>query len=90
MVLLASGMRETLQDLQIDLTKIAISWSVEILELALIESSSSLHYEACNALGASDGVIHSSNSLEVVSLRASTNIDALCIDGVYRRVAPRS
>ena len=36
-------------------------------------SSSSLHSEACNALGASDGVIHSSISLEVVSLRATTN-----------------
>ena len=36
-------------------------------------SSSSLHSEACNALGASDGVIHSSISHEVVSLRATTN-----------------
>ena len=42
-------------------------------QLALIGSSSSLHSEACNALGASDGVIHSSISLEVVSLRATTN-----------------
>ena len=32
-----------------------------------------LHSEACNALGASDGVIHSSISHEVVSLRATTN-----------------
>ena len=45
----------------------------EIQQLALIGSSSSLHSEACNALGASDGVIHSRISLEVVSLRASTN-----------------
>ena len=45
----------------------------EIQQLALVGSSSSLHSEACNALGASDGVIHSSISLEVVSLRASTN-----------------
>ena len=45
----------------------------EIQQLALIGSSSSLHSEACNAVGASDGVIHSSISLEVVSLRPSTN-----------------
>ena len=32
-----------------------------------------MHSEACNALGASDGVIHSSISLEVVSLRATAN-----------------
>ena len=31
----------------------------EIQQLALIGSSSSLHSEACNALGVSDGVIHS-------------------------------
>ena len=31
----------------------------EIQQLALVESSSSLHSEACNALGVSDGVIHS-------------------------------
>jgi len=36
------------------------SWA-EIQQLALIGSSSSLHSEACNALGASDGVIHSKN-----------------------------
>ena len=45
----------------------------EIQQLALVGSSSSLHSEACNALGASDGVIHSSISLEVISLRAMTN-----------------
>ena len=45
----------------------------EIQQFALVGSSSSLHSEACNALGASDGVIHSRISLEVVSLRASTN-----------------
>ena len=33
----------------------------------------SLHSEACNTLGASDGVIHSSISLEVISFRAITN-----------------
>ena len=46
----------------------------EIQQLALVGSSSSLHSEACNALGASDGVIHSSISLEVISLRAMTNM----------------
>ena len=45
----------------------------EIQSLALIGSSSSLHSEACNALGASDGVIHSRISLEAVSLRAAAN-----------------
>ncbi len=45
----------------------------EIQQLALLGSSSSLHSEACNALGASDGVIHSSISFEAVSLRASAN-----------------
>jgi dynein heavy chain len=37
---------------------------IEVQQLALIGSSSSLHSEACNALGASDGVIHSSISRE--------------------------
>ena len=41
---------------------------------------SSLHSEACNALGASDGVIHSSISLEAVSLRASANDNDLHCD----------
>ena len=36
-------------------------------------SSSSLHSEACNTFGASDGVIHSRISLEEASLRASSN-----------------
>ena len=40
----------------------------EIQQLALIGSSSSLHSEASNALGASDGVIHGRISLEAVSL----------------------
>ena len=43
----------------------------EIQELVLVRSSSSLHPEACNALGASDGVIHSSISFEASSLRAA-------------------
>ena len=46
----------------------------EIQQFALVGSSSSLHSEACNALGASDGVIHSRISLEVPRLRAGTNI----------------
>ena len=45
----------------------------EIQQFALVGSSSSLHSEACNALGASDGVIHSRISQEVVCLRATTN-----------------
>ena len=34
----------------------------EIQQLALIGSSSSLHSEACNALGASDGVVQNANA----------------------------
>ena len=49
----------------------------EIQQFALVGSSSSLHSEACNALGASDGVIHSRISQEVVCLRATTNT-SLC------------
>ena len=45
----------------------------KIQQLALIGSSSSLHSEVCNALGASDGVIHSRISQEVVCLRATAN-----------------
>jgi hypothetical protein len=36
-----------------------------------------LHSEVCNALGASDGVIHSEISYEVGRLRAPTNIYSL-------------
>ena len=36
-------------------------------------SSSSLHSEACNAAGASDGVIHHSISHEAVSSRVAAN-----------------
>ena len=49
-----------------------VCWA-EMQQLALIGSSSSLHSEACNALGASDGVIHSRISQEAVSLRAAAN-----------------
>ena len=45
----------------------------EIQQFALVGSSSSLHSEACNALGASDGVIHSRISQEVVCFRAAAN-----------------
>ncbi len=45
----------------------------EIQQFALVGLSSSLHSEACNALGASDGVIHSRICQEVVCLRATTN-----------------
>ena len=45
----------------------------KIQQLALIGSSSSLHSEVCNALGASDGVIHSRISQEVICLRAIAN-----------------
>ena len=45
----------------------------EIQQFALVGSSSSLHSEACNASGASDGVIHSRISQEVVCFRAAAN-----------------
>ena len=51
-----------------------------IQQLALVGSSSSLHSEACNALGASDGVIHSSISQEAARLRATAN-NLLCRRG---------
>ena len=45
----------------------------EIQSLTLIGSSSSLQSEACNALRASDGVIHSSIPYEAACLRAAAN-----------------
>lgn len=45
----------------------------EIQQFALVGSSSSLHSEACNALGASDGVIHSRISQEAICFRAIAN-----------------
>ena len=45
----------------------------EIQQLALIGSSSSLRSEACSALGASDGVVHSSISLKAACSRAAAN-----------------
>ena len=44
-----------------------------IKQLALIGSSSSLHSEVCNALGASDGDIHSEISFLVECSRATAN-----------------
>ena len=41
-----------------------------IKQLALIGSSSSLHSEACKALGGSDGVVHSTISLAAICMRA--------------------
>ena len=41
-----------------------------IQQFALVWSSSSLHSEACNAIGASDGVIHSTISAEAKCSRA--------------------
>ena len=45
----------------------------KIRKLAPVGSSSSLHTEACNALGASDGVIHSRISHEAACFRAAAN-----------------
>ena len=45
-----------------------------IKQLALVGSSSSLHSEACKALGGSDGVIHSRISDSGVRVRANTNL----------------
>ena len=44
-----------------------------IKQLALVGSSSSLHSEACKALGGSDGVIHSRISDSGGCVRADTN-----------------
>ena len=41
-----------------------------IKQLALVGSSSSLHSEACKALGGSDGVVHSTISLAAICMRA--------------------
>ncbi len=70
----------------------------EIQQFALVGSSSSLHSEACNALGASDGVIHSRISQEVVCLRATTNVCILnssrcvfmCVCSLRCHLCPRS
>ena len=44
-----------------------------IKQLALIGWSSSLHSEACKALGGSDGVVHSTISLAAICMRAVAN-----------------
>ena len=52
-----------------------------IKQLALIGSSSSLHSEACKALGGSDGVVHSTISLAAICMRAVANEQHLkCYD----------
>ena len=45
-----------------------------IKQLALIGSSSSLHSEACKALGGSDGVVHSTISLAAICMRTVAKI----------------
>ena len=54
------------------INKLSLSFSLSLYIYIISVSRLRLHSEACNALGASDGVIHSSISLEVVSLRATT------------------
>ena len=49
-----------------------------IKQLALVGSSSSLHSEACKALGGSDGVIHSRISDSGGCVRADTNSYGHC------------
>ena len=49
-----------------------------IKQLALIGSSSSLHSEACKALGGSDGVVHSTISLAAICMRAVANNSGVC------------
>ena len=54
--------------------------------VALRGSSSSLHSEACNALGVSDGAIHSRISWEATSLRAVAN--CACHDTILHSYMP--
>ena len=57
-----------------DLTLNLPGWCwARIKQLALIGSSSSLHSEACKALGGSDGVVHSTISLAAICMRAVAN-----------------
>ena len=58
---------------------------MEVSLSTLIGSSSSLHSEACNALGGSDGIIHSRISLAVACLRAATNILLSACEAYQRR-----
>ena len=57
-----------------------------IKQLALVGSSSSLHSEACKALGGSDGVIHSRISDSGGCVRANTNCKAPCLIQVRTRL----
>ena len=50
-----------------------------IKQLALIGSSSSLHSEACKALGGSDGVVHSTISLAAICIRAVAKDSAVTV-----------
>ena len=45
-----------------------------IQQLAFVGSSSSLHSEACNALGVSDGVVDNSISQEVIAFVRSPTV----------------
>ena len=58
--------------MQITAGEIVLRWA-RIKQLALIGSSSSLHSEACKALGGSDGVVHSTISLAAICMRAVAN-----------------
>ena len=55
-LLLETGGRGSGRQTRFETLQRIICWA-EVQQLALIGSSSSLHSEACNALGASDGVI---------------------------------
>jgi len=63
----------------VNTTRSPVTFSVGLVLGGDPAARSSLHSEACNALGAFDGVIHSSISLEVVSLRANTVADSCLI-----------
>ena len=56
-----------------------------IKQLALIGSSSSLHSEACKALGGSDGVVHSTISLAAICIRAVAKDSAVTVARGDRR-----
>ena len=61
-----------------------------IKQLALVGSSSSLHSEACKALGGSDGVIHSRISDSGGCVRADTNVGGVVGgESSYKRRAGR-
>ena len=55
-----------------------------IMQLALIGSSSSLHSEACKALGGSDGVVHSTISLAAICIRAVAKVNCTTLSAGVR------